>query len=190
MNQNLETYLRIFCNGQQNDWATWLPLTQFAINSQLSHTTKIPPFQLLTRVIPRGAQDQPLALTPPINERGKQIEEICKKAYDAILHSQMLSSKDTNYRPFKEGEKVWLDAKNLHTTHPTHKLRAKRYGPFQIAKKLSDITYQVNLPPSWKIHNIFHTSYVTAALHSISALDRLLVRYASSSERLLPAPGV
>src|SRR5260370_236916 len=107
------------------------------------------------------------------------VEGMCKKAYDTILHSQMLSSKDTNYRPFKEGEKVWLDAKNLHTTHPTHKLRAKRYGPFQIVKKLSDVTYQVNLPPSWKIHNIFHTSYVTAALHSVSALDYPLGWYAS-----------
>src|SRR5258708_27647523 len=89
------------------------------------------------------------------------VEGMCKKAYDTILHSQMLSSKDTNYRPFKEGEKVWLDAKNLHTTHPTHKLRAKRYGPFQIVKKLSDVTYQINLPLSWKIHNVFHTSYLS-----------------------------
>ena len=124
-NQNLETYLRIFCNEQQNDWAMWLPLAQFAINSWPSHTTKIPLFQLLTGVIPRGAQDQPMALIPSLNERGNQIEGMCKRAYDAILHSQMMLSKDSNYRPFKEGEKVWLDAKNLRTTHPTHKLQAK-----------------------------------------------------------------
>src|SRR5260370_28357339 len=124
-NQNLETYLRIFCNKQQNDWATWLPLAQFAINSRPLHTMKIPPFQLLTGVIPRGTQDQPLALIPPLNERGNQIEGMRKKAYDAILHNQMMLSKDTNYQPFKEGEKVWLDVKNLCTTHPTHKLGTK-----------------------------------------------------------------
>ncbi len=84
-----------------------------------------------------------------------------KKAYDTILHSQMLLSKDTNYRPFKKGEKVWLDVKNLRTIHLTYKLRAKWYGPFQIAKKLSDIVYQINLPQSWKIHNMFHTSYLS-----------------------------
>ena len=32
-NQTLETYLRIFCNEQQTDWARWLPLAQFSINS-------------------------------------------------------------------------------------------------------------------------------------------------------------
>ncbi len=51
--------------------------------------------------------------------------------------------------------------KNLHTTHLTHKLRAKRYEPFQITKKLSDVMYQINLPHSWKIHNVFHTFYLS-----------------------------
>ena len=124
-NQNLETYLWIFCNEQQNDWATWLPLAQFAINSQPLHTTKIPPFQLLIGVIPRGAQDQPIILAPPLNKRGNWIEGMHKKTYDAILHSQMLLSKDTNYQLFKKGEKVWLDVKNLRTIHLTYKLRAK-----------------------------------------------------------------
>jgi hypothetical protein len=51
-NQTLETYLRIFCNEQQNDWAIWLPMAQFALNSRPSHTTKIPPFEALIGIIP------------------------------------------------------------------------------------------------------------------------------------------
>ena len=56
---------------------------------------------------------------------------------------------------------MWLDAENLHTTHPTHKLWPKRYGPFKISKVLSYIAYQLRLPPAWKIHNIFHASYLS-----------------------------
>ena len=73
----------------------------------------------------------------------------------------MLLSKETTFRPFKEGDQLWLDAKNLWTTHPTHKLRPKRYGPFQVTKVLSHVAYQLQLPPSWKIHNVFHASYLS-----------------------------
>ena len=53
-NQTVETYLRIFCNEQQTDWARWLPLAQYALNLRPTHTTKIPPFKLLIGVIPKG----------------------------------------------------------------------------------------------------------------------------------------
>ena len=73
----------------------------------------------------------------------------------------MLLSKETPFRPYKEGDSVWLDVRNLRTTHLTHKLRAKRYGPFQVIKALSHVAYQLQLPPLWKIHNVFHVSYLS-----------------------------
>jgi hypothetical protein len=42
-----------------------------------------------------------------------------------------------------KGDQVWLDAKNLKTTHPTHKLWAKRYGPFKVINVLSHVAYQL-----------------------------------------------
>jgi hypothetical protein len=50
---------------------------------------------------------------------------------------------------------------NLKTTHLMHKLQAKRYGPFQISKVISHVAYQLKLPLSWKIHNVFHISYLS-----------------------------
>jgi hypothetical protein len=53
--------------------------------------------------------------------------------------------------------------------HPTAKLAPKRYGPFSIKRKISDVVYQLELPPQWKIHNVFHASlltpYVETELH-------------------------
>ena len=148
-NQTLKTYLRIFCNKQQMDWAKWLPLAQFVLNSWPSHTTKVPPFELLIGVTPKG-QEGFTSTAPLLQERKKTIEEVWRQAQEAILHSQMLLSKETPFRPFKEGDQLWLDTKNLLTTHPTHKLRAKQYGPFQVTKVLSHVAYQLQLPPSWK----------------------------------------
>ncbi len=73
----------------------------------------------------------------------------------------MLLIKDSNFQPYKEGEQVWLDVKNLKTMHPSHKLRAKRYGPFTVSKAISHVMYQLKLPGTWKIHNIFHASYLS-----------------------------
>jgi hypothetical protein len=32
-NQTLETYLQIFCNEQQTDWARWIPMAQYTMNA-------------------------------------------------------------------------------------------------------------------------------------------------------------
>ena len=45
--------------------------------------------------------------------------------------------------------------------HSTHKLHAKRYGPFTVSKAISHVAYQLKLPGTWKIHNVFHTSYLS-----------------------------
>jgi hypothetical protein len=54
-------------------------------------------------------------------------------------------------------------------THPTAKLAPKRYGPFTIKKKVSDVVFQLELPHQWKIHDVFHafllTPYVETELH-------------------------
>jgi hypothetical protein len=54
------------------------------------------------------------------------------------------------------GDKVLLDASYFPSTRPSRKLGEKRYGPFRITEKLSDLTYRLELPPSWKIHPVFH----------------------------------
>src|SRR5258708_4671426 len=57
---------------------------------------------------------------------------------------------------FKVGDQVWLDAKNLCLPYQTTKLAPKRYGPFRITKEISPVAYQLTLPASWTIHDVFH----------------------------------
>ena len=76
-NQTVETYLRIFCNEQQADWARWLPLAQYTLNLRPSHIIKIPPFELLIGVIPKGHIDSPRKIAS-IQEWKETIEAIQK----------------------------------------------------------------------------------------------------------------
>ena len=38
------------------------------------------------------------------------------------------------------------------------KIRPKHEGPFEITKVIRQVTYQLDLPKTWKIHNVFHTT--------------------------------
>jgi hypothetical protein len=71
---------------------------------------------------------------------------------------------------FKEEEYVWLEGRNLHLDVPSTKLAPKHHGPFLIKRVLSPITYQLTLPGTWKIHDVFHvdllTPYIETEFHS------------------------
>jgi hypothetical protein len=119
---------------------------------------KIPLYEVLIGVIPK---EQFLDTRGGNLETPKeQLRELQWKAYNVILQGQMLMIKDTIFKAYQKGELVWLDARNLKATHPTHKLRAKQYGPFKFSEIISHIAYQLQLPPTWKIHNVFYASYL------------------------------
>ena len=63
---------------------------------------------------------------------------------------------------YQAGDQVWLEGRNLRVDWPSAKLAPKRHGPFKVKKVLSPITYQLELPPQWKIHDIFHTDLLTS----------------------------
>src|SRR5258705_7237412 len=46
MNQEIEAYLQVFMSHQQDDWANWLPLAEFAYNNKVHAATHQTPFEL------------------------------------------------------------------------------------------------------------------------------------------------
>jgi chromodomain-containing protein len=58
------------------------------------------------------------------------------------------------------GQKVWLEGCNLHVRGPA-KLLPKCYGPFRITQKIGNMAYRLELPPSIKVHNVFHIDLLT-----------------------------
>ena len=63
--------------------------------------------------------------------------------------------------PFKLGDRVLLEAKNLKLKYPFRKLAPKREGPFKIVEQLGPVTFRLNLPKQWKIHPVFHAGLLT-----------------------------
>ncbi len=160
-NQWLEQYLRIFRNGAQTDWAKWLPLAQYTHNAWPSAATGKSPFKLIMGHVPYAHVGKTHSLAPAIDSRLAQTKAMRQAAQQVITHAQQITIRATKYEPFKEGQKVWLEATHLKTTHPMAKLSPRRYSPFEITKKLSHVVYQLRIPQQWKIHDVFHTALLT-----------------------------
>ena len=41
---------------------------------------------------------------------------------------------------------------------PVRKLRRRFVGPFSVVRQVGPVAYELELPSSWKIHKVFHTS--------------------------------
>ena len=54
-----------------------------------------------------------------------------------------------------------IEARNLKRNIINPKLAPKREGPFKIMKVLLPLSYQLQIPGSWKIHPVFHASLLT-----------------------------
>ena len=72
-----------------------------------------------------------------------------------LARSCMIDLRKSTFVPFKKGDKVWLDSRNLKTIYHK-KMKPKREGPFSITDVLGPVTYRLKLPASWRIHDVFH----------------------------------
>ena len=106
--------------------------------------------------IPLAHQVATVENVPRLEERVKLLKAIRKDVLEAMARAQEKWKRDTSFKPYKPGERVWLEGTHLHTTHPTRKLRPKRYGPFKVLRAVGEVSYQLELPVRWKIHDVFH----------------------------------
>src|SRR3984893_7298947 len=157
-NQSMETILKIFCNQAQDNWREWLPVVQYILNARPSATTKQSPYELWMGAVPRTPQSTRPSKLVQFEGRKQQLFRARKEANEAILAAQEILRKKTTYHKYETGDRVWLEGKNLRTTHPTHKLRDKRFGPFRIKEVLGEVNYRLELPGHWKIHDVFHAA--------------------------------
>ena len=92
-----------------------------------------------------------------LEDSRKEVLAAHKKVQRTI--KEQISSK---FCPWKSGDKVWLEGRNLKLCYPSKKLAPKREWPFEIVQVISPMAYKLWLPPTWKIHDIFHTSLLSS----------------------------
>ena len=73
---------------------------------------------------------------------------------------------------FAVGDKVLLSTQNLkHLSGSARKLWPKFIGPFEVVDRVGELSYQLNLPEEYKIHDVFHVSLLKPYLQSDSVQE-------------------
>jgi len=155
MNAWIEQYLRPWTSGKPSAWSQLLPVAEFAHNSWKHDVARRSPHELLIGIKPQVILKHLESSTPAAETRLRLLDEARQSAQKLLQHVQ--NRKDNKkLMEIKEGDQVWLKGCNL-TIAGNRKLSPKRYGPFKVSQKISPVAMQLALPPSMKIHNVFHT---------------------------------
>ena len=175
MNRVIEQILRCYINYNQDNWYDLLPYVLSAVNNTVNPSTKLSPNEIFYgRPIMR-----PVHLLARSHDALPSVKEYFTRLNDYTLLGQdyaraaliAFSSRHFNGlsrtvdKRLQVGTKVMIDASNLimpgHHGRPSKKLLSKRLGPRTIMKKLSDVSFRVDMPRPWKAHCDFHAKNLT-----------------------------
>jgi hypothetical protein len=156
MNQELEQYLKIYVNYQQDDWSEWLSLVEFTYNNQEHSVMKCSPFFANYGGHPNKGMNQNFQVkSQNAIELAEQMWGIHEEVRVAISHAQRLMK--TQYdkqqkisHDYQPGNKVWVNGKEITTDRPTKKLDDQIYGPFLVEQRIGEVAYLLRLPATWK----------------------------------------
>lgn len=166
----LGQYLRSYSSYQQDDWADFLPLAEFAYNAAEHASTKVSPFFAMYGFNPCGADDGTSPI-PANNDRrlthadalahADRMKEITSFVRKEIVLSQELQKKHYDAHraqapPLTVGQRVYVDARNIRVLRPSRKLGRKFIGPFPISEVIRRDVYRLKLPKHVRYHPVFH----------------------------------
>ena len=164
VNQKVEQFLHVFCNYQQDNWAHLLLFAEFAHNIRSHSAIRHSPFEIWYSFQPEFLP--PVTLTSQIStvkEQLKVLNQLCSDVSATLaVASEIMKQKEPSApsQTFAPNQLVWLEGTNVKTTHPKAKLAPKQHGPFKIISTTPTIS-QLQLPPTWRIHSVFHNSLLT-----------------------------
>ncbi|KAF8750825.1 hypothetical protein RHS01_09156 [Rhizoctonia solani] len=146
VNQFIEFYLRLYVAADHSDWASWLPLAEYAYNNARHSATGKTPFKLVYGQNPVMNPSNIPANVPEANHVADTLAQEWKEAEAALRMSKekMAGNKGT-IPEYSVGDKVWLDGKNVELRTNSNKLDPRRLGPFKITEKISSHAYCLKL---------------------------------------------
>ena len=167
MNQEVEAYLRAFCNQRRDDWVSWLPIAEFALNARVHSSTNYSPFYLMYGYEPQF--HVPIAPNTTVPTADARLTELAKARADATAALNLAAERMKEYYDehhtdveFKVGQRVYLDTRNLPVPSLPRKLVDKYAGPYTIVRRVGNSAYELKIPHQWKQHPVFNVTLLRA----------------------------
>ena len=170
-NQTLEQYICVYCNYQQDNWDSLLPLAEFAYNNAPSATTGISPFFANKGYHPNitvhpkrdFTSIRPRKFAVDLDELHSALKDHIRKA-----QSQYQVSADCTrslHPKFPIGSSAFVKAQFFCTTRPAKKFAEKYLSPFGIIGRAGMHSVILRLPDSMQaVHPVFHISMLEPSL--------------------------
>ena len=158
INQEMEQYLRAFCQNNQTDWTEKLAMAEYAHNCKEHSATKKSPFEIIHGYKPAIHPEWEKGTQSELTEIWKETQAALEIAAREMKHYH---DRKGTQEPLEIGQKVWMEGKNLKLKYPNKKLAPKRIGPFEIERKIGATSYKIKLPTKWNIHPVIHQSLLT-----------------------------
>jgi len=164
-NRTLEEVLRHFVSPRQDDWDEWLSMAEFAINDSVSPSTGYTPFYLAYGQEVRSPVDLIEVVVPAAQSSAADIDAAIQHAKTKLTEAQASQARYANQSrqdvQFNVGDRVRLATTNLSLPSTmSKKLRAKYIGPLKVEKVINPVAVKLKLPPTLKIHPVFHVSLI------------------------------
>ncbi len=170
MNRNIGQIFRATVAHNQKNWVDKVPLTEFAINSSISATTRYALFELnygyMLSMIKDGKNAQPAY--KGIKTFAENALLNLAAAHNTIIEAQVFQTHNANKcrspePEIEEGDLVYLSTKNLNLPKArAHKLCPKYIGPYKVQNtKKETSNYTLELPAALlkrRIHSTFHVN--------------------------------
>jgi hypothetical protein len=169
-NRNVGQIFRTVVRHNQKDWIDRVDLTEFAINTSISKTTKYAPFELNGGYMPSMIKEIRTDEVIPqgIKSFAAQVLLNLADAHDVIIETRVFQTRNANRHHREEttilrGDLMYLSTKNLNLPKGrAHKLCPKYVGPYRVLRaKTETLMYTLELPAALQQRRIvpmFHVS--------------------------------
>ncbi|PNX94328.1 Ty3/gypsy retrotransposon protein, partial [Trifolium pratense] len=168
VNKVLQQYLRCFVHDKPNQWEQFLHWAEWHYNTAIHTSTGLSPFQIvygrpppaLADYIPGSSSIQ--AIDATLIDRDMMLQNLKNKLQKAQAIMKEQADQHRIPHKFKVGDLVFVKLRpyrqNSVMGRRIHKLSKRFYGPFKLIKAIGDVAFELELPPTSRIHPVFHVS--------------------------------
>ncbi|GAU36702.1 hypothetical protein TSUD_16140 [Trifolium subterraneum] len=188
VNKVLQQYLRCFVHDKPKHWGQFLHWAEWHYNTATHTSTGLSPFQVvygrtppaLVDYIPGSSTIQ--AVDATLGDRETILQVLKTKLLKAQAVMKEQADMHRVHHQFKVGDLVFVKLRpyrqNSVLGRRVHKLSKRFYGPFKLIKAIGEVAFELELPPSSRIHPVFHVSQLKPCFDENAAVAVIFGRQA------------